>query len=1233
LRQHTGPTARVAAGARLSRRMTRATRTAAAGVVATVAVAGVVAATATGAQANGLGTALFDQSFTTNQILTSNGSISVPGAPVSSNNPTGANDACLTVTQTSTSPLPNCTPAPDASGSAALQLTEDVTTKEGGVFAATSVPASQGLDLSFDTYQYGGNGADGITFVLAAVDPADPLAPTVIGQAGGSLGYSAHGSTLPGLQDGYLGLGLDTYGNFSNDAYQGTGCPTPEPAGFGALGKGQVVVRGPGNGTQGYCGLQSTHAASPLALDMPGSTGTRTGSMIPVEVIINTTGSAFTAQTDSALSVPAGDYAIVFTPIGGSKRYLLGLLPSVAPTFYGASTSSWLDANGIPKQLAFGWVASTGGSKDTHAINTIGVSSINPVPKLDVTQTDQDLLSGAGSGTVPQGDPVTYTVTPSIDSAGTAEAGTITVTDTLPTGVTPTSAGGVGWICQPPSGQQVVCTDTAGPFAVGSALPMLYVNGRVTAGAGVAETTIESQSVVTASGAGADPGYALATPVGPRAAITDVTLTPASGTSTTSLVVTSAGHSAELARAAEVDVAGMPYGRCPTTTPSAGCFVYDAGNDQIDITSLPSRDPGSVPVIVTADGTDSTSPTTFNYVEAPQITTTSLPNAEINVPYSQALGSTGKTGALTWTSGPLPVGLTLNPSTGIISGTPTAAGTVSFPTDFTDSFSPPQQAPSDTLSITVAATPTLVTPPPLPMSYVGIPYSTGLATTGGVGPFTYAVTGGELPAGLTLDPSTGNIVGIPTTADGSGPSTFTVTATDSYGVVTTPVTYSLPVLNVVAVPQPPAAPAGAVDSTTGAGTDPSASSAAPSSGERITVTGTGTGQLRVSTLGPNPTGISTTDPVVDLPDNDFYTIGVSPASSLTSVVITISGTSDTAIYWWNGTTWQPLQGVTRNADGDLTATITASTAPGLSQLSGATFAAGGLEVDRIAGSGRTETSIATSLATFPTAGSAGAVVLARDDVFADALTGGPLAAAKNAPILLTDPDQLIEEVATELERVLPRGGTVYLLGGLVALHANVATAVTADGYHAVRIDGPDRFGTAVAIAGALGNPATIFEATGRDFPDAVSAGPAAIVEHGAILLTNGPVQSADSAAYLAHYRPTSRYAVGGSAAAADPTAIKLVGFDRYGTAVYVAQRFFPSPSRVGLATGDDFADALVAAPSLGLAGAPLLLTSSTLPPSVAVYLASQESIASATLYGGTTVLPPAIVSQVEREIP
>lgn len=159
------------------------------------------------------------------------------------------------------------------------------------------------------------------------------------------------------------------------------------------------------------------------------------------------------------------------------------------------------------------------------------------------------------------------------------------------------------------------------------------------------------------------------------------------------------------------------------------------------------------------------------------VTTTSLPNGALNTAYSATLQSSGGTPPVMWTVtlGVLPGGLTLNSSTGAITGTPTATGTFNFTVTATDSGVPVQTA-SQALSIIVSVAPLVVTTTTLPSGTVSNSYNATLQATGGTPPVTWAVTVGALPAGLALNASTGAITGTPTTA---ATSNFTVQATDS----------------------------------------------------------------------------------------------------------------------------------------------------------------------------------------------------------------------------------------------------------------------------------------------------------------------------------------------------------------------------------------------------------------------------------------------------------------------
>jgi hypothetical protein len=287
----------------------------------------------------------------------------------------------------------------------------------------------------------------------------------------------------------------------------------------------------------------------------------------------------------------------------------------------------------------------------------------------------------------------------------------------------------------------------------------------------------------------------------------------------------------------------------------------------------------------------------------------------------------------------------------------------------------------------------------------------------------------------------------------------------------------------------------------------------------------------------------------------------------------------------------------------------------------------GAPVTRVAGTDRIATAVAVSQNSFP-AGNAGAVVLARADDYPDALVGGPLAAAKNAPLLLTEDATLPAATATELKRVLPAGGTVYVLGGTSAVPASVVSQLTGFGYTVVRYSGTDRYATAVAVAVALGSPTTVLLATGTNFPDALAAGPAAAHVHGAILLTDGSTVPAETATYLAGAHVT--YAIGGPAAAAVPSATAILGTDRYATAAAVATKFFPTSAVVGVATGSGFPDALAGGAQLALMGGPLLLSGAASVPTATIdYLtADHGTLTNVYVYGGTSVLSANVVAQL-----
>ncbi len=148
-------------------------------------------------------------------------------------------------------------------------------------------------------------------------------------------------------------------------------------------------------------------------------------------------------------------------------------------------------------------------------------------------------------------------------------------------------------------------------------------------------------------------------------------------------------------------------------------------------------------------------------VSALTIATTTLPDGVQGTPYSQTISAAGGTPpyAFSISGGALPLGLTLNPSTGVLSGTPSQAGIGRFTVRVTDGA---RASAARDLALTIGSSISFTTPS-LPDGTAGTAYvPQTIAVTGGTPPYAFSITTGALPPGLALDPTTGKLSGTPT---------------------------------------------------------------------------------------------------------------------------------------------------------------------------------------------------------------------------------------------------------------------------------------------------------------------------------------------------------------------------------------------------------------------------------------------------------------------------------------
>jgi uncharacterized repeat protein (TIGR01451 family) len=297
----------------------------------------------------------------------------------------------------------------------------------------------------------------------------------------------------------------------------------------------------------------------------------------------------------------------------------------------------------------------------------------------------------------------------------------------------------------------------------------------------------------------------------------------------------------------------------------------------------------------------------------------------------------------------------------------------------------------------------------------------------------------------------------------------------------------------------------------------------------------------------------------------------------------------------------------------------------------------GERLERVAGATRIAT--AADLAQRFFAPGLATVYVARSDTFPDALTGGPLAAADGAPILLVTPRRVPDETAEALRHLRP--GRIVVLGGTAAVSTEVAKRLGLFASRVDRVAGPDRFGTAAQISRTLyprGSGVALI-ATGLNFPDALGAGAAAAALGGPVLLVDGRLPEATAkelvrlgvkrVVVIGGARAVGQQVVARIAALTGATMERVSGPTRYDTAARLsAAAFKPGTPTAFIATGEGFADALTAAPVAAKLGSPLLIVQPRrLPEGIAAELGRVRP-SDVVLLGGTN----AVANEVELAI-
>ncbi|HKW99900.1 MAG TPA: putative Ig domain-containing protein [Bryobacteraceae bacterium] len=550
-----------------------------------------------------------------------------------------------------------------------------------------------------------------------------------------------------------------------------------------------------------------------------------------------------TIDTNSLLTGEAtAPYSSPLSASGGTSPYTWALASGSAPLPAGLSVvssgaiSGTLSATATTVSNIIVQVTDSANVTATSSAMTLTVNpgpSVSPasLPNADAGHYSQIFTASSGtppytwstSGTLPAGTSLSTTSPTTATLSGSAASGTynfaIKVTD---------SAGGSATQAYTVTINPALAITTTSPLPQGEVGAAYSQQLNASGGSGSNNwQTINSTSPpagLTLSTSGMISGTpTVAGPVNFTVQVTD----SAGGSTTKDFTLTiAAGPTITTAPTLPNGTVGAPYnsGSGVTLTASGGTPGYTWS-----ITS------GSLPAGLNLDGTTGTingTPTaaanavnfTVQVADAKNVTATkqftitvasglvisnapTLPSGEVNVGYSQTLTAVGGTSPYTWTitAGSPPGGVTLNPSTGALTGTPTASGAFNFTVKVTDSASVTSSTP---FSLTIAPVLAISTAPTLPGGSVGAGYSTTLNASGGVTPYSWSVTVGALPNGLTLNPSTGAING---TASSGGTFNFTAQVTDSASVSVSR-QFSLTITTGLAITTQPTLPSGVVGS-------------------------------------------------------------------------------------------------------------------------------------------------------------------------------------------------------------------------------------------------------------------------------------------------------------------------------------------------------------------------------------------------------------------------------------
>jgi uncharacterized protein YhjY with autotransporter beta-barrel domain len=611
---------------------------------------------------------------------------------------------------------------------------------------------------------------------LPAATVASPYSATITASGGISpYGFAVTAGALPAgvnLSGSGVLSGTPTAGGsftFTVTATDASGAPGPFSASRAftlSVGAPSVVLPATVLAS-GQVGTAYSAALTPASGGIAPYSYAVTGGALPAGIGLSASGTLSgtpTAFGSFAFTVTATDSSTGSGPYSAAQGYTL-VIAEETPVANAVSATVAYGSSNNPIALSIG-----GGAAASVAVASAPANGTATATGTTIVYTPNASFSGVDSFTYTATNgggtsaPATVTITVGAPTLGITASGPLAATVGAPYSQTFSFAGGTA-----PFGSQQVAGLPAGLALTGTTADSVTISG-----------TPRSQGTFTLSVSASDSS----TGNGPFAVRQDFALTVAAPV----LALTPSSGSFTAPYAA-------PFSQSFTASGGIGGYSYALGgtlptgvtlNAATGAVSGTPTATGSFAFTITATDAGSTGPGapftvqgsyTLN-VAVPTITVTpaTLPNATAGAVYAATLNGSGAVAPYSFTlaSGTLPTGITLSAS-GQLTGTPTVSGSFPFTVAVRDANG---QTGVANLVMTVNVPTLTITPATLPTAFQGVAYNQTVSASGGVAPYAFAVSAGNLPTGLSLNAATGAISGTPTA---SGTVSFSITVTDSTG--------------------------------------------------------------------------------------------------------------------------------------------------------------------------------------------------------------------------------------------------------------------------------------------------------------------------------------------------------------------------------------------------------------------------------------------------------------------